>query len=68
MHKINPDLDLHGAGGQSSDLLLHSVRNTRVHGGPTRQHVVGVKVFADVNVAFHDAVVGGFVDAGGLHS
>jgi len=30
------DLDLHGRGGQSSDLLLHTVGDTGVHGGTTR--------------------------------
>ncbi len=61
-------LDLHGAGGQSSDLLLHTVSNTRVHGGTTGQDVVGVQILTDVNVALHDAVVGGLMDTSGLHT
>ena len=36
------DLDLHGAGSKGSDLLLHPVSNTRVHGGATRQDSVGI--------------------------
>jgi len=61
-------LDLHGGGCQGGDLLLHAVSDTRVHGGTTGQNVVGVQVLADVDVALHDAVVGGLVDAGGLHA
>lgn len=30
------DLDLHGGRCKSSDLLLHTVRQTRVHSGATR--------------------------------
>jgi hypothetical protein len=30
------DLDLHGGWGQGSDLLLHTIRETRVHGSTTR--------------------------------
>ena len=61
-------LDLHGAGGQSSDLLLHTVSDTGVHGGATGEHIVGVQILTDVNVALHDAVVGGLVNAGRLHT
>lgn len=61
-------LNLHGAGGQSGDLLLHPVSDTRVHGGAARQHVVRVQVLADIDVALHDAVVRGFVDAGRFHT
>ncbi len=61
-------LDLHGAGGQSSDLLLHTISNTWVHGGATRHDVVGIQVLTDVNVALHDAVVGGLVDTSRLHT
>ena len=30
------DLDLHGGGSKGSDLLLHAVGDTGVHGGSTR--------------------------------
>lgn len=33
------DLDLHRRWGKSSDLLLHTVRDTWVHGGTTRLHI-----------------------------
>ncbi len=61
-------LDLHCAGSQGCDLLLHTVSNTRVHCGATRQDVVGIQVLSDVNIALHDAVVSGFVNAGRLHT
>merc|ERR1712055_49016 len=62
------DLDLDGGGSQGSDLLLHPVSNTRVHGGASRHHGVGVQVLPDVNIALHDGVVGGLMDATSLHS
>merc|ERR550539_1626862 len=62
------DLDLDGGGSQGSDLLLHAVSNTGVHGGASGHDGVGVQVLPDVNIALHDRVVGGLVDAAGLHS
>ena len=62
------DLNLHGAGGQGGDLLLHAVRNARIHGGAAGQDGVGVQVLTDVHVALHDGVVGRLVDAAGLHA
>merc|ERR1712044_37433 len=62
------DLDLNGGGSQGSDLLLHTISNTRVHGGATRHDGVGVQVLPDVNIALHDGVVGGLVDTAGLHA
>merc|ERR1712055_234810 len=59
---------LEGGGSQGSDLLLHPVSNTRVHGGASRHHGVGVQVLPDVNIALHDGVVGGLMDATSLHS
>merc|ERR1712156_810369 len=62
------NLDLDGRGSQGSDLLLHTISNTRVHGGATRHGSVGVQVLPDVNIALHDGVVGGLVDTAGLHA
>merc|ERR1719166_444417 len=62
------DLDLDGGGGQGGDLLLHTVGDTGVHGGAAGHDSVGVQVLTDVNVALHDGVVGGLVDAAGLHA
>merc|ERR550525_915693 len=62
------DLDLNGGWSQGSDFLLHSVGNTRVHGGATRHDSVGIQVLTDVNIALHDGVVGGLMDTAGFHS
>ena len=62
------DLDLDGGGGEGGDLLLHPVGDSRVHGGASGHDGVGVQVLPDVNVALHDGVEGGLVDAAGLHS
>merc|ERR1711944_86755 len=62
------DLDLDGGWSQGSDFLLHSVGNTRVHGGATRHDSVGIQVLTDVDIAFHDGVVGGLMDTAGFHS
>merc|ERR1711990_773557 len=62
------DLDLNGGWSQGGDFLLHTISNTRVHGGATRHDSVGVQVLPDVNIALHDGVVGGLVDTTGFHS
>merc|ERR1719348_875436 len=62
------DLDLDGGGSKGGDLLLHPVCDTRIHGGASRHDSVGVQVLSDVNIALHDGVVGGLMDATGLHS
>merc|ERR550534_1670320 len=51
-----------------SDLLLHTVSNTGVHGGASGHDSVGIEILTDVNIALHDGVVGGLVDATGFHS
>ena len=62
------DLDLDGGWGKSGDFLLHTVSNTGVHGGASGHDGVGIKILTDVNIALHDGVVGGLVDATGFHS
>merc|ERR1712212_1237467 len=62
------NLDLDGGGGQGGDLLLHTVSNTGVHGGASGHDSVSIQVLPDVNVALHDGVVDGLVDAAGLHA
>merc|ERR1711955_166172 len=62
------DLDLDGGRSQGSDLLLHTVSNTGVHGGASRHDSVSVQVLPDVNIALHDGVEGGLVDTTGPHS
>merc|ERR1711997_1178420 len=62
------NLDLDGGGSEGSDLLLHAVSDTGVHGGASGHDGVGVQVLPDVNVALHDGVVGGLMDTAGFHS
>merc|ERR1712095_53946 len=62
------DLDLNGGWSQGGDLLLHTISNTRVHGGAARHDGVSVQVLPDVNITLHDGVVGGFMDTAGFHS
>merc|ERR1719340_69659 len=62
------DLDLDGGWSKGSDLLLHTVSNTGVHGGASGHDSVGIQVLTDVNIALHDGVVGGLMDAAGFHS
>ena len=60
------DLDLDGGGGEGGDLLGHALGDAGEHGGTSGEDDVGVKVLADVDVALHDRVVGGGVNAVGL--
>merc|ERR1712186_94399 len=62
------DLDLNGGWSQGSDLLLHTISNTGVHGGAAGHDGVGIEILPDVNITLHDGVVGGLVDAAGFHS
>merc|ERR1719430_186887 len=62
------DLDFDGGRSKSSDFLLHTVSNTRVHGGASRHDSVGIEILTDVNIALHDGVIGCLMDATGFHS
>merc|ERR1711887_252621 len=62
------DLDLNGGWSQGSDLLLHTISNTWVHGGAAGHDSVGIEILPDVNIALHDGVVGGLMDTAGFHS
>merc|ERR1719393_191598 len=62
------DLDLDGGRSKSGDFLLHTVSNTRVHGGASGHDSVGIEILTDVNIALHDGVVGGLMDTTGFHS
>merc|ERR1719378_1452985 len=62
------DLDLDGGRSKSGDFLLHTVSNTRVHGGASGHDSVGIEILTDVNIALHDGVVGGLMDTAGFHS
>merc|ERR1719431_971550 len=45
------DLDLDGGRSKCGDFLLHTVSNTRVHGGASRHDSVGIEILTDVNIA-----------------
>jgi hypothetical protein len=62
------DLDLHRRRSKSSDFLLHTIGNTRVHGGTSRHDDVSVEIFPDVDIALHDGVEGGHVDTTGFET
>ncbi len=62
------DLDLHCGRSQGCDLLLHTVSDARVHGAASGENGVGIEILTDVNVALHDGVVAGLVDASRLHT
>jgi len=62
------DFDLHGGGREGGDLLLHAVSDAGEHRGSTRQNRVGVKIFTNINVALHDAVVSRLVNTARLHA
>ena len=56
-------LDLDGGGSQHCELLGHALTDAREHGGASGQHNVGEQVPSDVQVALHDGLEGGVVDA-----
>merc|ERR1719283_302556 len=62
------DLDLHGGRSQGGDLLLHTIGDTRVHGGATGEDGVGVKVLTEIDVRLHDGVEAALVDTNNLHT
>jgi len=60
--------DLHGGWRKGCELLGHPLTNTSEHRRAARQHNVGIKVFSDINVAFHDRLEGGVMYATGFLS
>merc|ERR1711923_218427 len=62
------DLDLDGGRSKGSYFLLHSVSNTRVHGGASGHDSVGIEILTDINITLHDGVVGGLMDTTCFHS
>ena len=62
------DFDLHGRWSQCGNFFLHSVSNTRVHGGTTGQDGVCVQILTDINVALHDWVVRSLVNTSRFHT
>ena len=62
------DLDLHCGWGEGCDFFLHSVGDSWIHCGATRQNCVGVQILTDVHITLHDRVVRCLVDACSFHS
>jgi len=62
------NLDLDGGGSEGGDFLLHTISDTGVHGGASRQDGVSVQILPDVDVALHDGVVDSLVDTARFHS
>ena len=48
------DLDFHGGRSHALNILLHPIGNARIHGGTSRQNGVGIEIFPDVYITFHD--------------
>merc|ERR1719154_9977 len=62
------DFNLDGGRCKGGDFLLHTISNTRVHGGTTGQDIVGVQILTNINVTPHDGVEDSFVDTDGFHA
>ena len=62
------DFDFHCWWCQGGDFLLHTVGNTWVHGGATREDSVGIQVLSDIDIALHDGVVSGFMNTSCFHT
>merc|ERR1719186_381304 len=62
------DLDLDGGGSKGGDFLLHTISNTRVHGGTTRHNIVGKEIFTDINVTPHNGVEYSFMNTNRFHT
>merc|ERR1719367_1861826 len=62
------NLDLHGGGRKGRELLGHALTDASEHGGASGEHDVGVEILSDVNVAFHDGLESGVVNATSLLS
>ena len=57
------NLDLHRRRGKGGHLLGKTLAEASEHGGTSREDNIGVKVLADINVALHDRLEHGVVNA-----
>lgn len=62
------NFNFHGAGCQSCYFFLNSVGHAWKHCAAAGKNRVRIEVLADVHVAAHDGVIGGFVDSRCFHS
>ena len=56
------DLDFHGRRREGGNLLLHPVRDAGIHGGAAGHDNITVEILSDIEIAFHDGIIGRFVD------
>jgi len=56
------NFDLHGRRGEVDQLLLHTVGNTGEHSGTSGKDDVTIEILTDVDITFHDGVIGTFMD------
>ena len=51
---------------------MKSISNARwltwEHSGTSRQYSIGVKIFPDIYITFHDTVISGLVDTSSFHT
>lgn len=59
-------LNLHCGGGEGSHFLAESFGNSGEESGSTAHNNVGIEIFTDVDITFHDGLVGDLVEAGHL--
>jgi len=62
------DFDFHCGWGKGSNFLLHTVSNTWIHGGTSRQYSVGIQVLTNVDITLHDRIVCSFMNTTGFHT
>lgn len=62
------DLDLHARRRERGELLLHTVRNAREHGGTAGEDDVAVEIATNVEIALEDRVVRRLVDTSSLET
>lgn len=66
--KIKKETHLHARRRQGQELLLHTVRNTREHGGTTGEDNVAVEITTNIEITLEDRVVRRLVDTGSFES
>jgi len=59
---------LHRTWSKSSNLLLHPICNTWIHGGTPRENVICIQILADINITLHYGIVGRFMNTSWFHS
>ena len=57
------NLDFHGWRSQSSHFFAETFRNTREHSSSTTHNDVAIKIFADINIALENWLIGDFMES-----